>query len=249
MKKDTSWEDAAGWYDSYLKSGATYQSEVIWPNVRRLLQVKARQKIADIGCGSGFFSGLLSGEGAEVFGVDASASLITAARKNVPGGSFIVADATKTSAKANSFDAAILINSLENMENPAAVLKETARILKDSGRMLLVINHPAFRIPGASSWGFDKKSGVQYRRLDSYLSERKVKFLLHPSKKNSPYTINYHRPLQSYFKMLKNAGFVAATIEEWVSHKKSRPGSRALAENVARKEFPLFLALLAIKAK
>jgi hypothetical protein len=33
-------------------------------------------------------------------------------------------------------------------------------------------------------------------------------------------------------------------IGEWYSHKESQPGPRAKAENRARKEFPLFLALL-----
>jgi hypothetical protein len=33
-------------------------------------------------------------------------------------------------------------------------------------------------------------------------------------------------------------------LQEWSSHKESQPGPRARAENRARKEFPLFLALL-----
>jgi hypothetical protein len=32
-------------------------------------------------------------------------------------------------------------------------------------------------------------------------------------------------------------------LEEWISHKKSEKGTRQLAEDVARKEFPLFMAL------
>jgi hypothetical protein len=37
---------------------------------------------------------------------------------------------------------------------------------------------------------------------------------------------------------------VMAGLSEWHSHKASQPGPRARAENHARKEFPLFLAML-----
>jgi hypothetical protein len=53
--------------------------------------------------------------------------------------------------------------------------------------------------------------------------------------------------LQFYFKALRKAGFLVSRLEEWNSQKKSQPGPRADAENRARKEFPLFLALEAVK--
>jgi hypothetical protein len=37
------------------------------------------------------------------------------------------------------------------------------------------------------------------------------------------------------------------TIEEWISHKNSDSGPRAEAENSARKEIPLFMALEFVK--
>jgi hypothetical protein len=36
-------------------------------------------------------------------------------------------------------------------------------------------------------------------------------------------------------------------MEEWPSHKQSTSGPRAPAENTARKEIPMFLALRAVK--
>jgi hypothetical protein len=36
-------------------------------------------------------------------------------------------------------------------------------------------------------------------------------------------------------------------MEEWPSHKTSTSGPRAAAENVARKEIPMFLAIRALK--
>jgi hypothetical protein len=48
-------------------------------------------------------------------------------------------------------------------------------------------------------------------------------------------------------KSLRNAGLLIDALEEWPSHKTSQPGPRAAAENAARKEIPMFLALRARK--
>jgi hypothetical protein len=46
--------------------------------------------------------------------------------------------------------------------------------------------------------------------------------------------------------MLTDNGLIIETIEEWVSNKKST-GAKALMEDKARKEIPLFLTLVAKK--
>ena len=61
------------------------------------------------------------------------------------------------------------------------------------------------------------------------------------------FTVSFHRSLQDYAKALRAGGFAIIRIEEWISHRESQPGPRAVAENAARKEFPLFLAFEAIK--
>ena len=61
------------------------------------------------------------------------------------------------------------------------------------------------------------------------------------------YTWTFHKPIESYIKPLRNAGLLIDAIEEWPSHKTSTSGPRAHAENVARKEIPMFMAIRAIK--
>ena len=74
---------------------------------------------------------------------------------------------------------------------------------------------------------------------------------MHPGKaargEKTQETYSFHRPLQVYAKILANAGFVIARIEEWESHRESEKGPRREAEDRARKEFPLFLAIVAEK--
>jgi hypothetical protein len=48
-------------------------------------------------------------------------------------------------------------------------------------------------------------------------------------------------------KALRNAGLLIDAMEEWPSHKTSTSGPRAAAENSARKEIPMFMAIRAVK--
>jgi hypothetical protein len=89
---------------------------------------------------------------------------------------------------------------------------------------------------------------VQYRRVDRYLLPRKTPIVTHPGKSQA-YTWSFHRPIEAYVKALAAAGLWIDAMEEWPSHKTSDSGPRAAAENTARKEIPMFLALRAVKAK
>jgi len=112
---------------------------------------------------------------------------------------------------------------------------------------VIVMMHPCFRGAKETSWGWDEKAGVQFRRIDRYLLPRKTPIATHPGSNPNQYTWTFHRPLGAYVKSLGHAGFTIDAIEEWPSHKQSTSGPRAAAENTAREEIPLFLALRAIK--
>ena len=108
--------------------------------------------------------------------------------------------------------------------------------------MVWVLNHPCFRIPRQSSWGFEEER-VQFRRLDAYASPVSIPIVMHPGKKDSESTLSFHRSLADLTAAAFAAGFVISGMKELVSNKESEAGPRAKAENRARKEFPLFLAL------
>jgi hypothetical protein len=107
--------------------------------------------------------------------------------------------------------------------------------------------HPHFRGPKETSWGWDEKQKVQYRRVDRYLLPRKTPIVTNPGKSADIYTWSFHKPLEAYVKVAAKAGMMIDALEEWPSHKNSTSGPRAAAENMARKEIPMFLALRAIK--
>lgn len=249
MKKSTSWGSVAGWYDKHLAEKDTYHSAVILPNLLRLVAPKKGMYILDLACGQGFFSRAFAAKGARVTGADISAELIMLAKKQtITNIDYLVASAENIKAVKNtSIDAVTIVLALQNIENMSGALKECSRVLKLGGKLFLVLNHPAFRIPQRSDWQYDATKKVQYRRVEQYLSEAKIKIDMHPGSDPSEHTISFHRPLQVYFKTLANAGFVVSRLEEWTSHTKTPHGPRAAAENRARQEIPLFLMLEAEK--
>lgn len=243
-KRDTSWGGVADWYDDYLKNEDSYQTQVVLPNLIRILSISKGETILDIACGQGFFASAFTEAGATVTGADIAKPLIEKAIATYPRVTFHVAPAHQLTFAANgTYDSATCILAIQNIEHMSEVFAEAARVLKKGGRLILVLNHPAFRIPKRSHWGFNSEKSIQYRRLDGYLSGSTVEIEMHPGKDTGEKTISYHRSLQEIMKALAKNGFAITRLEEWISHKKSEPGPRQKAEDLARKEFPLFLML------
>jgi ubiquinone/menaquinone biosynthesis C-methylase UbiE len=251
---DTSWGPVASWYDKHLEQGSdTYHDKVVHPNMMRMLgDIKGKQ-IVDLACGQGIFSRLLADKGASVVGVDLGKELIDIAEKknadykfkihffhSASNDLFMVKDETK--------DIVVCVLALQNIEKLQETIGEVSRALKKGGRFLLVLNHPAFRNPRHTHWGYDEAEQVQYRRVDEYLSESKIKIDMTPGAvKDKKFTVSFHRPLQVYMKSLGKHGLAMTRLEEWESHKASQKGPRKSAEDKARKEIPLFLAMEFIK--
>ncbi len=257
-KHTTSWGGVADWYSSYLETTEdSYQNRVILPNLLRVLALKPGMKIIDIACGQGFFSREFAAAGAEVVASDLAQSLITHAKKlsdnpakrgsgalSAPTIRYYVAPADNLNfTKSGLFDAATIVLAIQNIKNIDGTFAEAKRVLKPGGKLIMVLMHPAFRIPGHSSWGFDDEKQEQYRRVDAYLSSQKAELLVHPGKKDSPKTTSYHRSLQDFSKALFKAGFSITRLEEWISHKQSQSGPRQKTEDTSRKEIPMFLML------
>ncbi|MCC7436419.1 class I SAM-dependent methyltransferase [Candidatus Nomurabacteria bacterium] len=240
----THWDNVAAWYDNHLEnSNDSYQEKVIAPNLTRILEIKKGQNILDLACGQGYFSRLVKEKGAIVSGVDLSKDLIDLAKQRSTNIEYVVAPAHQTKLKKDYFDTIFTVLAFENIKNIDEVMLEIKRILKKDGKFVLVMLHPAFRIPQHSDWGFDENKSVQYRRIDRYLSETKIDIEQNPFKSKGKSTVTFHRSLQWYMKIFKKNGFVISSIEEWISHKKSQKGKRQIAEDIARKEFPMFLVL------
>ncbi|MBP6858655.1 MAG: class I SAM-dependent methyltransferase [Candidatus Pacebacteria bacterium] len=251
----TSWGGVAEWYDDMLEQNPdSYQKNVLMPNLIRIVDPKPGMAILDVACGQGYFSRAFAQNGADVVASDISAELIEKAQANPSQKNaveYYVAPADNLSFMGDeSMDVVAIILALQNIENLQGTFAEAARLLKPGGKLVFVVNHPSFRIPQRSDWGWDEKSSTQYRRLDAYMSDAKIEIDMTPGEKDSrkkKTTISFHRPLQVFFKHLNKSGLAMTRLEEWISHKKSQNGPRGAEEDRMRKEIPMFLCVEATK--
>lgn len=247
MRENTSWDSSEEWYNRCVgEKGHYYHESIILSNAIRLLDLKPGNSLLDLGCGQGVLERSLPPT-IHYTGVDNGKSLVAEAKKRSKKGQFFVADACQKLPFENTFDAACFILSLQNMECPDLAIATAAHHLKEDGKLLIVLNHPCFRIPRQSNWGIDEQMKLQYRRMNVYMTPQKIPIQTNPSlKKDSPTTYTFHHPLSSYIQWLTKNHLVVTAIEEWCSDKKSE-GGRAKMEDRARREFPLFLTIIAKK--
>ena len=255
---DTSWGGVADWYNKHLeKNDDTYHLKVIFPNLLRMLDDITGKKILDMACGQGIFADQLREKGAFVTGVDIGKELIKIAEtrnesvksKGTHKIVYHVASADDLfMLKDNSFDSVVCVLAIQNIENLQKTISEASRVLVESGKLYLIFNHPSFRNPKQTYWGYNEADDTQYRRVDEYMSESRVKIDMTPgSLKDKKFTVSFHRPLQVYVKALFKSSFVVTRLEEWTSHKESEKGPKQRAENKARKEIPMFMCIEAVK--
>lgn len=248
MKYETNWETSSSWYDKVVgEKGHYYHQQVIIPGVLRLLGPQAN--LLDLACGQGILARHLP-KAVNYFGVDGSESLVRAAKQYAPQSphKFLVRDLMQPlDLPTKDFSSATCILALQNLENPAPLFRSAHAHLKPKAPLVLVLNHPCFRIPRQSSWGVDEQKKMQYRRIERYMSPLKIPIQTQPSRHEvSETTWSFHHPLSFISAQLKAAGFTIDLIEEWCSDKKST-GKTATMENRSRQEFPLFMAIVAKK--
>jgi ubiquinone/menaquinone biosynthesis C-methylase UbiE len=250
-KSQKGWQQVAGWYDKVVGAeGHYYHQNIILPNVLNLLEEKnINGSLLDLACGQGVLARHLP-PSLTYWGVDAAPALIKTAKSldKTHSHHFYCGDITKPlPLKKNDFDCATIILAIQDIEEADKALANAAAHLKKGGELILVLNHPCFRAPRQTEWGVDEANKIQYRRLNSYLSEKKIPIRTAPSKETkSPVVFSYHRPLSRYVEWLSKAGLFLSGMEEWVSDKVST-GPKAPMEDRARREFPLFLCLIAKK--
>ncbi|MFH1826209.1 MAG: class I SAM-dependent methyltransferase [bacterium] len=103
-------------------------------------------KILDVGCGNGDFLKLCQTRGFAVSGVETAAAAAELAKKTNKIDVF-TGELPQANFPSDNFDAVTLFHVLEHLPEPALILKEVHRILKNHG--LLII-----QLPNIDSWQF-----------------------------------------------------------------------------------------------
>ena len=249
----TSWDNVAGWYDRHVGAhGNEHQRLLAIPAVLELLSLSSGESVLDIGAGQGVLAPFIAEAGACYTGIDSSERLVRAARRRHGAlGRFLSVDARRLQEvkelKEGSFDAAVFLLSLQDMDPLVDVLRSAAWSVRAGGRLVVLMTHPCFRVPRQSGWGWDSERKLQYRRIDRYLTPLAVPMAPHVHGRKGTATKCFHRPLSAYAAALADTGFVIDSLQEIAglhSHAR-RDQTQACAR--PNTEIPLFLALRALK--
>jgi SAM-dependent methyltransferase len=96
----------------------------------------------EIGCGEGRVARDLSARGHRIVALDRAPTLLDAARRADPRGSYLVADAAKLPFPERSFDVVVAYNALMDTEDMPAVVREVGRVLRPGGTFCISVTHP-----------------------------------------------------------------------------------------------------------
>ncbi|MFC9694492.1 class I SAM-dependent methyltransferase [Kribbella sp. NPDC056951] len=175
------------------------------------------QRIAAVACGQGRDARRLADLGAEVVGIDASASLLAHARRlSLPGIEYLHDDAHELrSVPDASFDAAVCHLALMDIPELEPTIRSSARILKPGGWFAASITHPCYKTP-ADGELIDHVDGSTRRIIGRYFDE-------------GPYNsatrlevlprVVYHRTLSTYVNTLAAAGLPIVHMVEPVGER------------------------------
>jgi ABC-2 type transport system ATP-binding protein len=108
--------------------------------VEKLSTERDLGNVVEFGCGRGYYTAVIAKNARKVVATDISDEMLELARRQLEGFPNITvqkADCYSTAFPAEAFDSAVMINLIHVIENPLNSLKESHRILKAGGTLLL----------------------------------------------------------------------------------------------------------------
>jgi len=158
--------------EGYDRWAATYEGEAN-PLIRleerltlALIGEVHGQRALDVGCGTGRYCALLAQRGAAVTGVDPSQGMLEQARLKVtPACRFGLYHGTLEEAgfPDEHFDLVVSALALSHLPVLEPTLRESARVLKPGGRMVISDIHPFWPVSGHDYVEFFDPTGQEYR--------------------------------------------------------------------------------------
>ncbi len=108
--------------------------------IAKLSTERSLGNVVEFGCGRGFYTGVLAKNAKQVVATDVSDEMLGMARARLEGFSNVTvqkANCDDTSFPAEAFDTVVMINLIHVIDNPSDALKESHRILKGGGTLLV----------------------------------------------------------------------------------------------------------------
>jgi 2-polyprenyl-3-methyl-5-hydroxy-6-metoxy-1,4-benzoquinol methylase len=171
-------------------------------------------RILDAGCGEGYLSRFLAEGGAEVTGIDSSNELVKAARDYAPSKelpvSFDVGSVDSLPYNSKEFDIVVCNHLMNDLQDPSIAIEEFSRVLRDGGRVVIMMLHPCFYNKHA-----ERGNPENNLITDTYFQARPVTQHFEVDGIKSPAsTTSWLRPLEFYTEALRESGFVITSLTE-----------------------------------
>jgi 2-polyprenyl-3-methyl-5-hydroxy-6-metoxy-1,4-benzoquinol methylase len=236
--------NASFWVRIMREHRDKYRNELTDPAMLRAIGEPAHMTVLDAGCGEGYLSRILAGRGATVTGVDSSGKLIEAARAQRHADeqrvSFDVASVDELPYADNAFDLVVCNHLVNDLYDPGKPIGEFARVLRDSGRLVILMLHPCFYNKHA-----ERDQATNGLIASSYFETRSIEQTFEVDGLTSPAANTaWFRPLEFYTEALCKSGFAITSLTE------PHPSAEQVqADSWWRKGFtrPLFMLLVAQK--
>lgn len=230
-------ENAAAWiawarapgHDSYWRFHRDLFLELVPPPSGRTL---------DLGCGEGRLARDLATLGHDVTGVDASPTMLAAAREAAPEMELHLADAAALPFADASFGLVVAFMSFQDVDDLAGAVRESARVLAPGGRLCVAIVHPL----GSSGTFAEREADAAFVIETSYLDERRTDATFERDGLAMRF-VSRHAPLETYTEGLASAGLLIERLRE---PKLPEAGFNGPA-GARWRRIPIFLHLRAVK--
>ncbi len=219
------WEaNAPAWIEMSRAGADRYRDLVNTPAFLDALPRVDGLRVLDLGCGEGHNTRLLRERGAQLTALDVAETFVRAAAAADAEIVHVVGDGTALPFADASFDAVTAFMSVMDMPDPAAALRDVARVLRPGGWLQFSITHPVSTTP-LRSWVDDEHGERNSLAIGDYFHEGPITaswtFSTAPDEmkaRHDPFTITAVRhTLSAWLNMVIDAGFSIDRVVEPVA--------------------------------
>jgi SAM-dependent methyltransferase len=222
------WDRAADGYVARQRAGGdVYRSAFFGPAQIAMCGDVRGLRVLDVACGGGYFARAMAERGARVTTIDIAPRMIDLARETESlaplGIDYRVLDAARLddAFERESFDLATSCLALQDMPDPARVLRHVRALLVPGGRFVASITHPCTDTP-LRRWERDEETGAKrWLCVDRYFERGPIEYRW-PWWDDDVRTPALHVPLEDWYAWSLEAGFRIAALRE------PRPTAEAL---------------------
>lgn len=214
-----------------------------WPAIQAMLPDLSGMRIADLGCGFGWFCRWARQAGAaKVLGLDVSENMLARARETTadPAIRYARADLEDLVLPEAGFELIYSSLTFHYIVRFADLLARIHRALAPGGRLVFSMEHPIYMAPTRPGFVLDSE-GRRVWPIDRYLEEgeRRTDWL-------AKGVIKQHRTIGTTLTLLLRTGFSLDHVEEWSPTDAQIAARPALAQERDR---PMFLLVAATRKR